>query len=232
MIEPGYGVRASQSWPKVFAFLAIASCARPPPPSPPDAGALGPREVTLAEALDGISGEGALEVEVVTSTGSFTGILMDREAPRTVASFVALARGLKPFQDIESGEWILRPFYDELSFHRTEPGAFVIMGDPLGDGRGGPGFRIEDEGTKDSRFDRPGVIAMASAGPGTNGSQVLITERPLPELDGTMSSFGWLTGGLETIRRIARAPRVNDLPREPVTIMSISFHRGKAPKHP
>jgi peptidyl-prolyl cis-trans isomerase B (cyclophilin B) len=113
-----------------------------------------------------------------TSKGTITLDLFAKEAPKTVNSFVFLAR---------------EGFYDGLTFHRVIPDFMIQGGDPDGRGTGGPGYRFEDEvdtKTNPHTFDKPGLLAMANAGPGTNGSQFFITHVPTPHLDGKHTIFG------------------------------------------
>lgn len=116
-----------------------------------------------------------LNAEIATNRGTIHLRLFPDQAPLTVASFVNLAR---------------RGFYDGLSFHRVIPDFMVQGGCPEGSGRGGPGYQFEDEFDASLRHDRPGVLSMANAGPGTNGSQFFITHGPTPWLDGKHTVFG------------------------------------------
>jgi len=120
-----------------------------------------------------------LHAIVETPRGSLKIELHADKTPLTVANFVNLAR---------------RGFYDGLSFHRVLADFMVQGGCPLGTGTGGPGYRFEDECVADLRHDRPGILSMANAGPGTNGSQFFITHGPTPWLDGKHTVFGAVTG--------------------------------------
>ncbi|MCB9733653.1 MAG: peptidylprolyl isomerase [Deltaproteobacteria bacterium] len=133
--------------------------------------------------------------------GGLTCRLFEARAPRTVANFVGLARGLRGFIDPRSGGWAKRPFYDGLTFHavaRVRPAGaggdalpdVLLGGDPQGDGRGGPGYAIADEVDATLRHDRAGILSMANKGPNTAGSQFFITLRALPELDDRNTVFG------------------------------------------
>lgn len=194
---------------------------------------------TLEEALAGIEGTGHLVARIDTSTGAITLELLEGSAPNTVANFVGLARGLRPFRDPETGAWVSRPFYDGLIFHRVVPRFVIQGGDPLGDGRGGPGFRLPDEIAPELSHDAPGIVAMANAlGGGFAGSQFYITERPTPTLDGSAAIFGRVVEGMEVVRRIADAPRTlaagsstitpvySERPIAPISILRISVSRS------
>lgn len=191
---------------------------------------------TLAQALEGLEGTGKLMARIETSTGTMVLELFEDKAPNTVANFVGLARGTRPFQDPTTGRWVKRPFYDGLTFHRLIPNFMIQGGDPLGKGTGGPGYKFADEINPDLRHDRPGVLSMANAGPvdprtgqkGTNGSQFFVTERPTPHLDGRHSVFGVVVEGLEVQKRIARMPAdvQSGRPESPVIMQKITIFRN------
>ena len=109
------------------------------------------------------------------------------QTPRTVNNFVCLA---------EDG------YYDGVIFHRVIPDFMVQGGDPTGTGRGGPGYTFKDEFDPKLKHDKPGVLSMANAGPGTNGSQFFITHVPTPWLDGKHSVFGQVTQGQDVVNAI------------------------------
>src|ERR1700738_1178565 len=111
-----------------------------------------------------------LNAHFTTSEGSFTVRLFDEDAPKTVANFVELAEGTREWTDPRTGQKVKRPFYDGLIFHRVIGGFMIQGGDPLGTGTGGPGYKFGDEFHPDLTFSRPYLLAMANAGPGTNGS--------------------------------------------------------------
>jgi len=136
-----------------------------------------------------------------TNHGQIELELFDAEAPKTVENFVTLAR---------------KGFYDGLSFHRVIPDFMIQGGDPNGDGTGGPGYQFEDE-QNDHRVER-GALAMANAGPNTNGSQFfIVTAEACPWLDGKHTVFGRVTGGMEVADAISALPAdARDRPREPV----------------
>ena len=115
----------------------------------------------------------------VTSKGSFSVRLMPEHAPKTVENFVDLASGKREWTDPRDGERKSVPLYDGTVFHRVIDGFMIQGGDPAGSGMGGPGYRFEDEVPADGpSFDRPGILAMANAGPNTNGSQFFLTVAP------------------------------------------------------
>ncbi|MFQ5692522.1 MAG: peptidylprolyl isomerase [Nitrospinota bacterium] len=129
----------------------------------------------------------ALSAVITTNRGEIRLELHEDKAPVTVANFANLAK---------------RGFYDGLTFHRVIPDFMVQAGCPRGDGTGGPGYRFEDECTPELRHDGPGVLSMANAGPGTNGSQFFITHVETSWLDGKHTVFGRVTSGQEVVDSI------------------------------
>ena len=136
---------------------------------------------------------------------------MDADAPKTVENFVRLS---------SSG------FYDGLAFHRVIPDFMIQGGDPNGDGTGGPGYTFEDEPNQHSVV--RGALAMANAGPNTNGSQFfIVTAEACPWLDGKHTVFGRVTAGMDVVDRISGLPRdAQDRPREPATIERVELRNG------
>jgi peptidyl-prolyl cis-trans isomerase A (cyclophilin A) len=184
---------------------------------------------TLEEATKGLTGSGPLTAKIETTLGTFTCELYDKQTPVTVANFVGLARGLRPFKD-KSGTWVKKPFYDGLIFHRVIPGFMIQGGDPLGTGTGNPGYRFEDEFSPDLKFDKPAILAMANAGPATNGSQFFITEGTPAHLTGRHTIFG-LCDPLSLVTKITgveRGPR--DKPTTDVVIKKVTISHGKGKK--
>jgi len=126
-----------------------------------------------------------------TNQGNFKIKLFADKAPKTVENFVGLAKGTKEWTDPKSGEKVKKPFYDGLIFHRVIPNFMIQGGCPTGTGTGGPGYRFEDEFPAGApKHDKPGILSMANAGPGTNGSQFFVTVAATPWLDGRHTVFG------------------------------------------
>lgn len=173
-------------------------------------------EISLREATHGIPGRGPLVAVMQTSAGSFRCRLEEGRAPETVAQFVGLARGkLGP---VQAGGRVRR-FYDGLRFHAGSPGKFIQSGDPTGTGSGGAGRTIRDEFDPKLRHDRPGILALASAGPHTGSSQFYVTLVPAPRFDDHDAVFG-LCRDLGVVRRISEAPP------NTVTLEKVIIQRG------
>lgn len=172
-------------------------------------------------------GEGKdLIASIQTSEGTIECRLFEEHTPVTVANFVGLARGEKPWINPETGEVVDgKRFYDGLTFHRVIPGFLVQGGDPTGTGSGGPGYTIPDEIADPLSHDRPGMLSMANRGPDTGGSQFFITLAPAPHLDGRHTIFGRCKD-LDVVRTVARVPAdAENHPEEPPTIEKITFER-------
>jgi peptidyl-prolyl cis-trans isomerase A (cyclophilin A) len=185
---------------------------------------------TLDEATKGVKGSGPLTAKIETTQGTFSCELYDKQTPITVANFVGLARGVRPWKDPKTNQWVKKPFYDGLIFHRVIPGFMIQGGDPLGTGTGNPGYRFADEIVPDLKFDKPALLAMANAGPATNGSQFFITEGTPEHLTGRHTIFG-KCDPLSLVTKIAgveRGPR--DKPVTDVVMKKVTISRGKAKK--
>ncbi len=139
-----------------------------------------------------------------TSAGDIVVKLLPEKAPKTVENFLGLAEGTREWTDPRSGQKVKKPLYDGTVFHRVIPEFMIQGGDPLGTGTGGPGYKFGDEIGPENKFDRPGLLAMANAGPNTNGSQFFITEVPTPHLNRGHTIFGEVVKGGELIAKIAR----------------------------
>jgi serine/threonine protein kinase/cyclophilin family peptidyl-prolyl cis-trans isomerase len=181
------------------------------------------------EYTNDLKGKGPLRALIETSMGTINCELFAEQAPKTVANFVGLSRGLKPFLNPKTGAIEKRPFFDGLIFHRVIPDFMIQTGDPLGQGTGDPGYRFVDEINPSLRHDKGGTLSMANAGPGTNGSQFFITERPTPHLDDRHTVFG-ACKNLDVIKKIARVEKdpadpVGSRPKVPVVIRTVRIRR-------
>jgi peptidyl-prolyl cis-trans isomerase A (cyclophilin A) len=162
-----------------------------------------------------------------TSEGTIVCRLFEKEAPKTVANFVELAEGKREWTHPVGGKKSKDKLYDGTIFHRVIPNFMIQGGDPAGTGYGGPGYKFEDE-TKGSpyNFDKPGKLAMANAGPGTNGSQFFITVAPTQWLTGNHTIFGEVVEGQETVDKIVTLPRDrNDKPTKDIKVNSVVIER-------
>jgi peptidyl-prolyl cis-trans isomerase A (cyclophilin A) len=157
-----------------------------------------------------------------TTLGEITCELFPGQAPVTVENFVGLASGTKEFVDPKTRERTKRAFYDGLVFHRVIPKFMIQGGCPLGSGTGGPGYKFKDEFTEDLSFGRPGRLAMANSGPGTNGSQFFITVAPTDWLDKHHTIFGQVVKGQDVVDKIVNTPRgAGDRPKTPVAMNAV-----------
>ena len=159
----------------------------------------------VAAAQQAKKAGGTPYAKFVTSEGSFTCELFEKDAPKTVDNFVGLATGKREWIDPRTGQKSKAPLYDGTSFHRVIPDFMIQGGDPLGTGTGGPGYKFKDEFQSGRRFDKPGLLAMANAGPNTNGSQFFITEVATPHLNNRHTIFGEVVSGQELVPKITRA---------------------------
>jgi len=162
-----------------------------------------------------------------TNQGTIVIRLFPDHAPKTVRNFVELAEGGREWTDPGTGQATTQKLYDGTIFHRVIPDFMIQGGDPLGSGRGGPGYKFADEIHPDLRFDRPYLLAMANAGPGTNGSQFFITVAPTPWLNGKHTIFGEVVQGADVVDLISRAKTGSqDRPVEDVTVDSVTIERS------
>ena len=191
-----------------------------------------------------------------TTLGDMTCKLDLKSAPETVKNFIQLSQGTKPYTDPKTGQQVpgdrSKPYYNGVIFHRVIPEFMVQTGDPTGTGEGNPGFRFDDELTPAMHFDAPGKLAMANAGPNTNGSQFFITEKAVPFLDPCFEEQGCQRGSrivpknsgytlfgqcdaptVDLVQKIARLPKSEgDRPADPPSITSITFTDAAAPTTP
>ena len=234
-------------FPHLFALLllcssvfGIAQQSTPPPQTPP--AQTPPAQAPPAELPDSPVSQVAPVIEPTgptvvldTSMGRMTCRLFDKEAPLTVANFIGLAVGSKPYTDPVTKQKVVgKPFYDGTTFHRVIPEFMIQGGDPTGTGTGDPGYMFADEFNPDLNFDVPGRMAMANSGPGTNGSQFFITEVPTPHLNQKHTIFGQCDeSSLSVVSAIARVQRdADDKPLQPVTLNKVTIVREGKPLPP
>jgi peptidyl-prolyl cis-trans isomerase A (cyclophilin A) len=163
-----------------------------------------------------------------TNAGPIRVELFDNHAPKTVRNFVELAEGAREYTDPRTGQAGNGPYYDGTIFHRVISGFMIQGGDPTGTGRGGPGYQFADEFHGELQFDRPYLLAMANAGPGTNGSQFFITVGPTPHLNRRHTIFGEVTDpdSQKVVDTIATTPTSpGDRPQRDVVIERVEVER-------
>jgi peptidyl-prolyl cis-trans isomerase A (cyclophilin A) len=163
-----------------------------------------------------------------TNYGDITITLFANHAPKTVANFVGLAEGTTEWKDPKTGQASQEKFYDGLTFHRIIPNFMIQGGCPLGTGTGGPGYSFGDEFHPELVFDRPYLLAMANAGPNTNGSQFFVTVAPTAWLNRKHTIFGEVADQssrdvVDTIAAVRTGPQ--DKPVEPVVVQSVTIER-------
>ena len=159
-----------------------------------------------------------------TNRGTFKVTLFADKAPKTVENFVGLAEGTKEFTDPKTGDKVKRPYYDGLIFHRVIKDFMIQGGCPIGQGTGGPGYKFGDEFHPELKHNKPGLLSMANAGPGTNGSQFFITTVPTPWLDNRHTIFGEVTEGYDVVDAIGKTKTgPMDRPAEPIVINKVTI---------
>jgi peptidyl-prolyl cis-trans isomerase A (cyclophilin A) len=179
-------------------------------------------------AADGWKKDAGTYAVIDTELGTIVCKLFPDKAPTTVANFVGLAEGTKEFTDPKTGAKTKRAFYDGIIFHRVIPDFMIQTGDPLGKGIGGPGYQFEDEFDDSLKFDKKGILAMANAGPGTNGSQFFITVAATPWLNNHHSIFGEVVEGQSVADAISKAPRDGgDRPTKTLSMKKVTIVRVK-----
>jgi peptidyl-prolyl cis-trans isomerase A (cyclophilin A) len=172
-----------------------------------------------------------LHATLHTNRGDIRLVLFPDHAPKTVANFVELAEGGRQWRHPQTGATTTDRLYDGTVFHRVIAGFMIQGGDPLGTGRGGPGYTFADEFHPELQFDRPYLLAMANAGPGTNGSQFFITVAATPWLNFKHTIFGEVAdgGSRAVVDAIAgTATGAQDRPVEPVVVESVVVERSQA----
>jgi len=169
----------------------------------------------------------SLTATLRTNQGDIVLRLFPDHAPKTVRNFVELAEGSRDWTDPRTRSASKDKLYDGTIFHRVIPGFMIQGGDPLGTGTGGPGYKFADEIHPDLRFDKPYLLAMANAGPGTNGSQFFITVGATPWLNGKHTIFGEVIDGADVVDKISRVQTVpGDRPATDVVLQSVTIQRG------
>ena len=159
-----------------------------------------------------------------TTLGEITCRLFPEKTPKTFENFTGLAKGTKEFVDPKTRQKTKRAFYDGLTFHRVIPKFMIQGGCPLGTGTGDAGYKFQDEFSKDLKFDKPGKLAMANAGPNTNGSQFFITVAPTDWLNNHHTIFGEVVKGYDVVEKIANLPRDrSDRPSTPVVMNAVKI---------
>ena len=165
-----------------------------------------------------------LTATLQTSQGRVVIRLFPDHAPKTVRNFVELAEGGRQWTDPRTGRTSTSKLYDGTIFHRVIPDFMIQGGDPLGTGTGGPGYKFGDECHPDLTFNRPYLLAMANAGPGTNGSQFFITTVPTPWLTGKHTIFGEVVEGSDIVDKISNVQTDSrDRPANDVVIESVEI---------
>jgi peptidyl-prolyl cis-trans isomerase A (cyclophilin A) len=170
----------------------------------------------------------ATTATIKTNKGDINVTLFPDHAPKTVANFTGLAEGTKEWTDPRVKAKTTAPLYDGTIFHRVIPGFMIQGGDPLGTGTGGPGYRFDDEAHPELTFDKPYLLAMANAGPNTNGSQFFITVAPTTWLNFKHTIFGEVADqpSRDVVDAIAAVPTgAQDRPSDDVVIESITINR-------
>lgn len=164
-----------------------------------------PTLAVLALAFAGLTGSNPaqetktvsdINIVIKTNKGAIEGVIYASKTPLTAANFLNLAK---------------RGYYNGITFHRVIPDFMIQGGDPTGSGRGGPGYRFEDEIAPGLIHDKPGKFSMANAGPGTNGSQFFITHVPTPWLDGKHAVFGSVTKGQDVVNAIKQGDKIESI---------------------
>jgi peptidyl-prolyl cis-trans isomerase A (cyclophilin A) len=213
--------------PNFDEIMAPPKCAEPTSPDPRGG------KFSVEEALEGLKGVGNPEAVIKTTMGTLTCELFADKVPSTVANFVGLARGIRDWWNPRTCQWVKKPFYDGLVFHRIIPQFMIQGGCPLKNGTGSPGYTFADEFSPDLKHDKPGILSMANSGPDTNGSQFFILDKwddkvgPPDRLDNKHAVFGICTPP-EVVFKIARVPQTgkpHNRPLEDVVIETISIMR-------
>ena len=158
--------------------------------------------------------------------GDITARLFEKDTPKTVDNFVALAQGTKATLSPKTGKPVKLPLYDNITFHRVVPGEMIQSGDPTGTGMHNCGFTIADEFLPGLRFDSSGRLAMANTGqPDSGGCQFFITDGPMSTWNEKYTIFGTVVDGQNVVAKINHAPVRGDKPVDPVKLIGVTIQR-------
>jgi peptidyl-prolyl cis-trans isomerase A (cyclophilin A) len=180
---------------------------------------------SLDDATKGLAKDGKLIATIDTEKGKLECELFDDRAPLTVANFIGLARGLRPWKD-PKGTWVKKPLYDGTVFHRIIKGFMIQGGDPKGNGSGDTGYVVPDEIWEGSKHDQRGLLCMANRGPNTNSAQFFILDAAAAYLDGKYTIFGQCSPD-KVIETLAGHKVVGDRAVDPPKIKRVSISRRK-----
>lgn len=173
--------------------------------------------------------EPGLYAIIFTGMGTITAQLFEKEAPETVGNFQALAQGRRLWLDPKSRKMVVRPFYENLTFHRVLRNLMIQTGDPTATGAHNCGFVIKDEFNVGFKFDRPGRLAMANAGPNTSACQFFITDDVHDEWNGHYTIFGQVVDGQKVVSKLASILTDGEKPRIPQKLITIRIVRVAGP---
>ncbi len=221
------GAQTTPATPPQAGTPATQAPAQPAPPTAPDNSQLPDSPGAGVPQKVNIEATGPIAV-FDTTMGRMTCRLFDKQSPLASANFVGLATGTKEWTDPVTGQKVTgKPFYDGTTFHRVIPGFMIQGGDRKGDGTGDAGYYFDNENTPGLDFSVAGRLAMANAGPNTNGTQFFITEVPYPDLDGKYTIFGQCDSHTQLmVATIARVDRnSNDKPDTPVVLNKLTIVR-------
>jgi peptidyl-prolyl cis-trans isomerase A (cyclophilin A) len=235
-------MKFSSRFAVLFLFSAVFALAQQSTPTQTPPAQTPPAQTPPAELPDMPTSQAPPVIEPTgptavldTSMGRITCKLFEKEAPLTVANFIGLAEGTKPWTDpVSKKKMKSKRFYDGTTFHRVIPEFMIQGGDPTATGTGDPGYMFADEFDPNLNFDVPGRMAMANSGPGTNGSQFFITEVPTTHLNQKHTIFGQCDQpGLSVVSAIARVQRdPDDKPVQPVILNKVTIVREGQPLPP
>jgi peptidyl-prolyl cis-trans isomerase A (cyclophilin A) len=207
------------SFATLFAFFARGSDASAADPGAAKADpAKAPAKAASTDAgASAATKKDGLYAVIETTLGTIVCKLHFDKTPMTVGNFVGLATGEREWTDPKTNQKVKRAYYDGIKFHRVIPGFMVQTGDPTGTGMGGPGYKFADEIRPELKHDKPGILSMANAGAGTNGSQFFITHKATPHLDGKHTVFGEVVSGQDVVVKMGDVPKGGPQNSTPVT---------------